>query len=103
MAVMKRTTIMIPAPLKLKAEREARRLGVSLGQLIRQSLEEEINRAKTPRRRFFPGLDFSYTDDGPADLAENLDKYLDQWDEEDEKRAKNDASSSTRRKKRGVA
>jgi len=83
---MKRTTIMLPHELKNKAEREARRSGVSLGEFIRASMQEKLDQQpKGRKRRFFPD-DFTFTDNGPPDLAANLDKYLDQIDDEDYQR-----------------
>jgi hypothetical protein len=95
---MKRTTVMFPADLKLKAEREAKRQGISFGHYVRLCLEKEIIAKKTPRRRFFPNFDFTFIDDGPADLSANLDKYLDKWDEEDEQRTKTARSRPGRKK-----
>ncbi len=83
---MKRTTIMLPEVLKLKAEREAKRQGVSFGHLIRLCLEKEITPPKKSRRRFFPNFDFTFIDDGPRDLSTNLDKYLTEKRERDYKR-----------------
>jgi hypothetical protein len=83
---MKRTTIMLPYQLKAKAEREARRTGVSLGEFIRASMQLRLDQEpKGKKRRFFPD-DFTFTDDGPPDLVANLDKYLDQLHEEDDRR-----------------
>ncbi len=77
---------MLPHQLKANAQREARRSGVSLGEFIRASMQEKLEQQPKPRkRRFFPD-DFTFTDNGPADLAANLDKYLDQIDEEDDQR-----------------
>jgi len=104
MAVMKRTTIMLPTDLKVKSQREARRQGVSLGQMIRKSLETELAQAKKPRqRRFFPGFDWTFTDDGPPDLVANLDKYLNEVRERDYQRQTADFVKAKAAKRRRSA
>lgn len=101
MAGMKRTTIMLPADLKAKSQREARRLGISLGQLIRKSLEMELDQSRKPRRRrFFPDLDLTFTDDGPPNLVANLESFLNQIDDEDYQRVQSYAAKGKTSKKR---
>ena len=39
---MKRTTIMIPEDLKIRATRRANAIGISLGEFIRESLEKAL-------------------------------------------------------------
>ena len=41
---MKRTTVMLPEDLKLKAEKRAEKMGISLGELIRLSLETQVRK-----------------------------------------------------------
>jgi hypothetical protein len=74
---MKRTTIMLPERLKAKAERRARTQGISLSELIRESLAKSLAHSKTRESDQDPFL----TDDatfvgGPRDLARNHDRYL---------------------------
>ena len=68
---------MLPTPLKDRAERHARKQGVSLAELIRTSLEQTLKSTSRPRSQdpFFSDKTV-FDDDGPADLSENLDDYL---------------------------
>jgi hypothetical protein len=75
--MMKRTTIMIPEDLKIRAARRANAVGISLGGFIRESLERALNSDSKV------ALDDPYLSDNsvcegdiPADLAQNHDKYL---------------------------
>jgi len=74
---MKRTTIMLPEELKAKATRRARKKGISLGNLIRQSLEGEL---KKPTGTLSEDPLFNDTvvfmGDTPSDLSKNHDRYL---------------------------
>jgi len=77
---MKRTTIMLPEELHRRATDRARQRGVSLGELIRVSLDATVQPVS-----YEPGTDPLFEDvvfDGPApsDTAKNHDKYL--YDEE---------------------
>jgi hypothetical protein len=74
---MQRTTIMLPPALKLRAERRARELGISLGELIRTSLAFRVETA-TPVDRDDPLLsdDAVFNGQAPADLAQRHDTYL---------------------------
>ncbi|WP_045211404.1 hypothetical protein [Desulfonatronovibrio magnus] len=40
---MQRTTIMLPRELKIWAASKSRKMGISLGQLIREALQKEID------------------------------------------------------------
>ena len=78
---MKRTTIMLPATLKRKAEAHAKRRHLSLGGYIRQSLEQSIRHDANGHDKSHDPLfntDIVFEDNGPPDLAENHDKYLEQ-------------------------
>ncbi len=73
---MRRTTVMLPENLHRRAILRARQRGVSLGELIRDSLG-----AAMPNPTYDAGSDPLYEDavfDGPApaDTARNHDKYL---------------------------
>lgn len=75
---MQRTTIMLPRDLKLRAVESAKAKGVSLGEIIRESLERALLReAEDPSSRD-PLFDRSLVFDGdvPKDLAERHDDYL---------------------------
>lgn len=84
---MHRTTIMLPEDLKRRAQRAAFARDISLAELIREALEAQLASQPDPRARFDWSKDSFFGDkavwdgDGPADLAENHDKYL--YDDED--------------------
>lgn len=69
-----RTTIMLPATLKARAHQRARELGVSFGELVRESLAHAV--APDPREDplFFDEAVFD--GDAPADLAADHDRHL---------------------------
>ena len=75
-SAMKRTTIMLPDELRRRALFRARQKGVSLGELIRDSLD-----AALPAGTYEPGPDplfdgVVFDGPAPADLSANHDKYL---------------------------
>lgn len=74
---MHRTTIMLPRALKAKAERQAKRRGVSLGQYIREAVEKQVAApepsAPADDAFFNPPV---FHDEGPADVADRHDDYL---------------------------
>ncbi len=74
---MKRTTIMLPDDLKSKALRRARKRGISLGRLIRSSLEGELKQTfgSQDEDPLFQD-DAVFDEKVPRDLAENHDRYL---------------------------
>lgn len=77
MAVMHRTTIMLPLPLKRRARIQADRLGISLSELIRESLEASLeDRAGEAGEDALYGDDAVYDGPAPADLAADHDAYL---------------------------
>ena len=57
---MERTTILLPADLKLMAEKTARKNGISLGELIRETLETTLMNAPLRRNKihFLPMILF---------------------------------------------
>lgn len=71
---MVRTTITLPAELKRAAETEARRRGISPGEILRHSLEVEL----AGRREADPFFadDASYGGRVPRKLSVQLDDYL---------------------------
>jgi hypothetical protein len=75
---MHRTTILLPEDLRQESEREARRLGISLGELIRRRLREggkaglQSGEARVPR--FFRRD--PWVGPGAADMAARHDDYL---------------------------
>lgn len=75
---MHRTTIMIPEELKTTAQRYARRHGMSLGDLIRESLRQRLlqeNRESRTEDPLFADLSV-YEGAAPSDLASGHDEYL---------------------------
>ena len=75
---MKRTTVMLPQDLKMRAVRFANDMGVSLGELIRESLESVLSRSKKKAATD----DSLFSDNAvfkgkcPGDLSKNHDYYL---------------------------
>ena len=74
---MQRTTIMLPVDLKQRAESLAKRLGVSLGELIRQSLEAALrgNAGEVREDPFFQDRAV-YAGPVPASLSADHDDFL---------------------------
>ena len=74
---MKRTTVMLPGDLKLKAEKRAEKMGISLGELIRLSLKTQVGK-KTDAVQDDPFLSDKavFSGDVPDDLSLKHDKYL---------------------------
>ena len=74
---MKRTTVMLPPELKEKASRLAREKGISLGELLRESLTAALE-VDGDRQRTDPLLSDGavYKGEAPEDLSEHHDRYL---------------------------
>lgn len=74
---MKRTTIMLPSELKIRALQKANQMGISLAELIRESLETILSDSKEQAINdpLFNDDDI-FHDQGPRDLAQNHDRYL---------------------------
>lgn len=74
---MHRTTIMLPAELKARAVKRAKAMGISLGDLIRDSLAAALRNGKK-RQDIDPFFADTVVYDGPApkDGAKNHDHYL---------------------------
>mgnify|MGYP005844775159 CR=1 FL=1 len=75
---MVRTTIMLSNDLKVRASKRARKLGMSLGEFIRKSLESSLNSKKGAVEEDDPFLGDNeiFTGKAPADLSRNHDDYL---------------------------
>lgn len=65
---------MLPEDLRRAAEREARQMGLSLGELIRRRLRPALKKQAPEQPAFFTRP--AWTGDGPSDLAQCHDKYL---------------------------
>lgn len=72
---MKRTTILLPPELKHRAERVAHEEGISLAELIRESLEARLTHNNSERDPFFKDHAV-FEGDVPSDLSVHHDKYL---------------------------
>ncbi len=74
---MNRTTIMLPSNLKLRAQVFASKKGISVGELIRESLEEKLLQAKSVDKSdpFFDDKHF-FKGEIPRDLSVKHDEYL---------------------------
>jgi hypothetical protein len=74
---MKRTTIMLPQKLKSRAEKRARKNGLSLGAFIRQSLEQAMTSGSDVwEKDEFLNNRTTFSDPYPRDLSANLDDFL---------------------------
>ncbi len=75
---MHRTTLMLPPELKARAQQRARELGISLGELVRRSIEAELSQSIDSRRAADPLFsdDAVYSGNAPSDLAARHDRYL---------------------------
>lgn len=75
---MKRTTIMLPDDLKMRALKHAETMGLSLGGFIRESLEKNLQHPEADRAVEDPFFadDIVYKGNTPKDLALNHDDYL---------------------------
>ena len=95
---MQRTSILLPENLKVRAEAQARRQGISLGELIRRQLGK-VARPKSKKKkkkslRDDPAFQFYLkkqselppVSDTATDVAVNHDKYLAEAMDEEMKR-----------------
>ena len=73
---MHRTTILLDTEVKAKAQIRAERLGISLSQLIRNSLEKEVSIEPASQLDPFWADREIIEDEGPVDYVENHDYYL---------------------------
>jgi len=75
---MKRTTIMLPEDLKMRALKRADIVGLSLGGFIRESLEKSLQTSDVDQADDDPLFADNATFQGktPADLALKHDDYL---------------------------
>lgn len=70
---MTRTALMLPEDLKIEAEDAARKQGISLGEMVRLSLRQNLARQTVDP--FFSDSEF-YGGNVPKDLTKNHDQYL---------------------------
>ena len=75
-AIMKRTTIMLPYDLKMRAEQWARAEGVSLGELIRRSLASFMVRPGGVAEDPIFADDATYVGDVPPSYVADHDDHL---------------------------
>ncbi|KKM65818.1 hypothetical protein LCGC14_1487460 [marine sediment metagenome] len=77
MAVMTRTSIMLPDSLKRNAEKKARSLGISLGEYIRRSIELSCKRGDlSDEDDPFIRDTKTYLKKSPKDSSMEHDKYI---------------------------
>ena len=76
-SAMKRTSVMIPEDLKIRAAKRANAVGISLGEFIRESLEKALktNPADVLDDPFLSD-NAVFEGETPVDLALDHDKYL---------------------------
>jgi hypothetical protein len=74
---MERMTVMVPKDLSVRARKKAKALGISVGELVRESLVEKLCTGNAERRKdpFFADR-VVFHGKTPPDLAANHDKYL---------------------------
>jgi hypothetical protein len=75
-SAMKRTTIMLPDDLRRRALLRAKQRGVSLGELIRDSLDAALPTVINEAQRDPLFEDVIFDGPAPADISANHDKYL---------------------------
>jgi hypothetical protein len=69
---MKRTTVMLPDEVLLRLRREAKRRGVSLGEIVREAVDIHVPEPRPSGRLSF----FGVGEGGPADASERVDDYV---------------------------
>ena len=75
---MDRTTIMLPPDLKIRASNQAKKMGMSLGQLIRDTLENSLiteSKRKTAADSLFLDSEV-FEGKTPKDLSSEHDNYI---------------------------
>ena len=73
---MKKTTIMLPAALRRRALSRARQKGISLGELIRESLDAALSAGSSQAQQDPLFENVIYDGPAPADGSLNHEKYL---------------------------
>ena len=67
---------MLPQDLKTQAESRAHKLGISLGEFIRESLRHELKSDAEKQTDVIFEPPAVFNGDTPADISEEHDKYL---------------------------
>ena len=78
---MKRTTIMLPEDLRRRAISRARQRGVSLAELIRESLDATVPAVRYEEKQDPLFADVVFDGPAPGDLSTRHDEHL--YDEEE--------------------
>lgn len=73
---MQRTTIMLPNDLRVRAQRRASELGMSLGQFIRELLAARLSRSENQGEDSLFEDNAIFEEDAGNDLARDHDRYL---------------------------
>lgn len=69
---MKRTTVMLPEDVEARVRLEARRLGVSIAEVVRDAVEKHLPAPEPGRALLF----FGVGEGGPADASEHVDEFV---------------------------
>lgn len=67
---------MLPPELKARAIREARNLGISFGEFVRQALAQSLSQARGPRTDSLVSDSAVFSGPAPADLSQEHDRHL---------------------------
>lgn len=75
---MKRTTIMLSEDLKIRAAKHCKQKGISLGSLLREALERELEKAVKDGQGQDPLFadQAVYQGEVPMDISTNHDAYI---------------------------
>ena len=73
---MHRTTVMLPLDVKTRALRQARKLGISLGEFLRQSLAAALDRPAETKEDCLLHDEAVFRGQAPRDLSAGHDQYL---------------------------
>ncbi len=74
---MHRTTLLLPDGLRERINRKANELGIAMAGLVRQAMEEYLDRLDRPCASDpLANSSFVVREPGPADVSANVDRYL---------------------------
>jgi hypothetical protein len=74
--IMERTSVMVPPDLKLRAQREAKALGITFGEYVRRALTTMLQNSESLKNDPLFDDNAAYTGPAPKDISEDHDKYL---------------------------
>ena len=73
---MTRTTLMLPEELKVRAIRQARTLGISFGEFVRQALAQSLAQVRAARTDCLLSDSAVFEGPCPVDLSSEHDRHL---------------------------